>query len=56
MQALYSAIRPTPLYRFYNNITGTHFYTVNLSERDWIMNTFPQFSYEGVGYYVWSAP
>ena len=42
----------TPLYRFYNTSKGTHFYTTNVVERDGIIATLPQFSYEGVGYYV----
>ena len=41
-----------PLYRFYNTNKGTHFYTTNVVERDGILATLPQFSYEGIGYYV----
>ena len=50
-----SSTGATPLYRFYNNVTGTHFYTVNLTERDFVMKSYPQFSYEGIGYYVWGT-
>ncbi|MCC6193337.1 MAG: DUF1800 domain-containing protein [Burkholderiales bacterium] len=35
------------VYRFYNHETGTHFYTVSLTERDSVIQQFPQFAYEG---------
>lgn len=37
----------TEVYRFYNNATGTHFYTANLKERDAIKATSNQFVFEG---------
>lgn len=42
----------TPLYRFFNTQTGTHFYTASAAERDNVIATLPQFSFEGIGYYV----
>lgn len=41
-----------PLFRFYNTQTGTHFYTVDESEKINIETTIPQFKYEGIAYYV----
>lgn len=42
----------TPLYRLYNQETQTHFYTVNEAERDFVINTYSQYQYEGIAYYV----
>lgn len=39
-----------PVYRFYNRDTGTHFYTVSLTERDSVIRTLPQFAYEGAAF------
>jgi serralysin len=36
-----------PVYRFYNSLSDTHFYTGSLVERDGIINTVPSFVYEG---------
>jgi uncharacterized protein (DUF1800 family) len=43
------------LFRFYNNLTGTHFFTNSVAERDHVIATYPQFVYEGTVYYVYSA-
>jgi autotransporter-associated beta strand protein len=40
------------LYRFFSNSNGTHFYTRSTTERDKLINTMPQYSYEGVIYQV----
>ncbi|PWC43106.1 hypothetical protein [Azospirillum sp. TSO22-1] len=37
----------SPVYRFFNVDTGFHFYTASLSERNGVMQTLPQFHYEG---------
>jgi Ca2+-binding RTX toxin-like protein len=42
----------TALYRFYNIQTNTHFYTTNVTERDTVIATLPQYHYEGIAYYV----
>ena len=44
-----------PLFRFYNTTTGAHFYTMSAAERDTVLATYPQFVYEGVAFYVYSA-
>ncbi|MBS0428568.1 MAG: serine protease [Proteobacteria bacterium] len=41
-----------PIYRFYNTKTGTHFYTVSTAERDSVRAKYPQYSYEGIGFYA----
>src|SRR5262249_39360514 len=47
---------PTPLYRFFNVLTGTHFYTINEAEKNTVIATLPQFHFEGVAYYVLGSP
>ncbi|MFP8777515.1 DUF1566 domain-containing protein [Hydrogenophaga sp. RWCD_12] len=44
--------QPLPVYRFFNNSTGVHFYTMSDQERDAISATLPQFSLEGRAFYV----
>jgi hypothetical protein len=39
------------IYRFYNTVTGTHFYTSFYNEMNYVLNTLPQFNYEGVAFY-----
>ncbi len=41
-----------PVYRFYNIETQGHFYTASSSERDQVLATMPQFTYEGVAFYA----
>lgn len=56
-----SAVGPTvsgatPLYRFYNNAQGTHFFTASSAERDNIINTMSgTYKYEGTAFYVLSS-
>jgi len=40
------------VYRLYNAKTSTHFYTTSASERDSTVAKYPQFTYEGVGFYA----
>ncbi|ALN75649.1 hypothetical protein [Aureimonas sp. AU20] len=40
------------LYRFFNKQTGAHFYTTSEAERDSIVANLPNYSFEGVAYYV----
>jgi lysyl endopeptidase len=42
----------SPVYRFFNTNTGAHFYTINIGERDTVIATLPQFSYEGIKWYA----
>ena len=43
------------VYRFYNRQTGAHFYTISTVERDTVINTLPQYSYEGQVWYARTA-
>lgn len=43
----------TPIHRFYNVRTSSHFYTASETERDLVIARWPSiFTYEGVAYYV----
>lgn len=44
----------TAVYRFFNSKTGTHFYTANASERDFVIRSFPEFSYENIAFYAFA--
>lgn len=45
----------TSVYRFYNNINGTHFYTASPDERDMVISRWPSiYTYDGPAY--WLAP
>lgn len=44
-------VQPTaPVFRFYNDATGAHFYTGGADERDVIIANFPTYHYEGVAF------
>ncbi|MFQ3573077.1 MAG: trypsin-like peptidase domain-containing protein [Thermodesulfovibrionales bacterium] len=45
----------SPVYRFFNTSTGTHFYTISTAERDHVRNTYPQFRYEGEAFYAFTS-
>jgi len=44
-----------PVVRFYNERTGTHFYTIDGIERDKVLNLYPWFDYEGVQFYAYKT-
>ncbi len=47
----------TPLYRFYNVRTGSHFYTANADEKDSVIALYPStYRFEGVAYSVSASP
>lgn len=54
--AAYAAPVPgvtAPVFRFYNRLAGTHFYTTSELERDSVIaNLSNQYNYEGIGYHV----
>lgn len=54
-EALPAATPRIPIHRFYNTATGAHFFTPYASERDYVLATYPQFKYEGVGLYAYSS-
>ena len=42
-----------PVYRFYNRINGTHFYTADLAEATRVGPTLTAtYNYEGIGYFL----
>lgn len=46
-------VNDTPLYRFYNRKTGTHFYTADAVERDRVATTMSAtYQLDGISYYV----
>jgi hypothetical protein len=46
-----SAVR-LPVFRFFNTITGTHFYTSSISERDSVIASLAAFRYEGAAFFA----
>lgn len=44
----------TPVYRFFNGLTGVHFYTISASERDAIIANplLRHYAFEGIAYYA----
>jgi hypothetical protein len=41
-----------PMFRFFNRLTGAHFYTSSAAERDSVNARLPQMAFEGIAYYV----
>lgn len=46
---------PTNVFRFYNTNTGTHFFTISATERDYVRNNLPFFAYEGGAFSTYTA-
>ena len=44
------------VYRFYDTITGTHFYTANKAERNDVINNLPKYNYEGASFAAMETP
>ncbi len=44
-----------PVVRFYNERTGTHFYTMDQAEKDQVLRLYPWFDYEGVQFYAYKT-
>lgn len=42
----------SPVYRFFNPLTGTHLYTINSDERDAVFTELPHYKFEGIAYYA----
>lgn len=46
-----------PVFRLYNRLSGSHFYTMTVSERDSVLSDMPDvFSLEGVAFYALAGP
>ncbi|WP_371813798.1 hypothetical protein [Diaphorobacter sp. HDW4A] len=54
--AWYSPVAGTtgtsPVYRFYNKTSGGHYYTISSTERDSIITSKPNMTYDGISFYV----
>lgn len=43
-----------PVYRFWSPKSGSHFWTINESERDWLIDRYPDvWTYEGLAFYAY---
>jgi hypothetical protein len=43
-----------PVYRFWSPVSGSHFYTINEAEKDWIIAKYPHvWTFEGVAFYAY---
>jgi uncharacterized protein (DUF1800 family) len=54
-QVAAAADQTYPVVRFYNERTGTHFYTIDTAERDQVLRLYPWFDYEGVQFYAYKT-
>jgi lysyl endopeptidase len=43
-----------PVYRFYNNARGTHFFSQSITEKNYILANYPQFSFENAVFNAYS--
>ncbi len=44
------------VYRFFNNDTGAHLFTMDVNEKDYILDNLDNYTLEGVAYYAFEAP
>ena len=42
-----------PVYRFFNNLTGAHLYTISEAEKNNIVDNLPDYNLEGIAYYAY---
>ncbi len=62
--ASYQAINDTndiltgakPVYRFFNNSTGVHLYTMSEVEKDYIIESLDNYSFENIAYHAYDNP
>ena len=45
-----------PVYRFFNNSTGVHLYTMSEVEKDHIIDNLDNYSFENIAYYAYENP
>ncbi len=45
-----------PVYRFFNQDTGCHFYTIDESEKDAVIADFRWYRFEGIAWYAFTTP
>jgi hypothetical protein len=46
---------PDPVFRFFNTVSGTHFYTISEGEKDAILQTLPFMRYEGPAFFAYAS-
>jgi subtilisin family serine protease len=48
---------PSPVYRFWSDQCGTHFFTINQDEKDFIIATYPEkvWCFEGIAWYAYTT-
>ncbi|HQR10109.1 MAG TPA: DUF1800 family protein [Casimicrobiaceae bacterium] len=56
VQAVVAQATLSPVFRFFNQQTGTHFYTIVAAERDQVIAGSPQFVYEGPAFAAYAQP
>ena len=44
-----------PIYRFFNNETGAHLYTMDANEKNYIQDNLSNYSFEGIKYYAFES-
>ena len=42
-----------PVYRFFNTIALGHFFTIDETEKNYVIAHYPQFRYEGIAFYAY---
>ena len=45
-----------PVYRFFNQSTGVHLYTISEAEKDFVQNNLSNYTFENVAYYAYETP
>jgi len=50
--AVAMALHSNPIYRFFNNNSGGHFYTNSDAEKNAVIQNYSEFIFEGVGFYA----
>jgi len=45
----------SPVYRFFNPLSGTHLYSIDSTERDAVMTNLPHYRFEGIAYYAYNG-
>ncbi|MEO1670066.1 MAG: peroxidase family protein [Cyanobacteria bacterium J06631_2] len=56
LETMNSITGAKPVYRFFNRTTGTHLFTINEIERDYITEHLSNYSFEDVAYYAYDRP
>ena len=53
----YQASGTLPVYRFWSPVYTSHHYTIDETEKNFIISTWPQYwTYEGVAFYAYPSP